>query len=173
MLQRFYEDNIQSRFIKALLYNTPIPTIQSIVPGDYIIKGAQYIYKRQVIKCTTSGIIGQEGKYEILGTKKVFDVGPIEFLNLIENAELVISSSFHGTVFSIIFEKQFFVETKKEKYENDRIINLLDNAGIKNREIKDQDWDHLSNSVEDWKTVKNNLSIKREESIQFLKDSLS
>ena len=66
MLQRFYEDNIQSRFIKALLYNTPIPTIQSIVPGDYIIKGAQYIYKRQVIKCTTSGIIGQEGKYEII-----------------------------------------------------------------------------------------------------------
>ena len=76
MLQRFYEDNIQSRFIKALLYNTPIPTIQSIVPGDYIIKGAQYIYKRQVIKCTTSGIIGQEGKYEILGTYTIGEYVP-------------------------------------------------------------------------------------------------
>ena len=76
MLQRFYEDNIQSRFIKALLYNTPIPTVQSIVSGDYIIKGAQYIYKRQVIRCTTSGIIGQEGKYEILGTYTMGDYVP-------------------------------------------------------------------------------------------------
>lgn len=66
MLQRFYEDNIQSRFIKALLYNTPIPTLQSIVSGDYIIKDSQYIYKRHIIRCIKSGIVGQEGKYEIL-----------------------------------------------------------------------------------------------------------
>ncbi|MDR0920707.1 MAG: polysaccharide pyruvyl transferase family protein, partial [Oscillospiraceae bacterium] len=36
------------------------------------------------------------------------EAGPIEFLNLIKNAKYVLSNSFHGTCFSIIFEKQFY-----------------------------------------------------------------
>lgn len=35
--------------------------------------------------------------------------GPIEFINLIKNASLVITDSFHGTVFSILFETPFYV----------------------------------------------------------------
>lgn len=35
--------------------------------------------------------------------------GPFEWIGLIRNAEYVVSSTFHGTVFSIICKKQFFV----------------------------------------------------------------
>ena len=35
------------------------------------------------------------------------DVGPFEFLNLVKNATYVFTDSFHGSVFSTIFEKQF------------------------------------------------------------------
>lgn len=41
--------------------------------------------------------------------KRFFDYGPAEFLSLIKNAEFVFCSSFHGTVFSVIFEKEFLV----------------------------------------------------------------
>ena len=41
------------------------------------------------------------------------DIGPLEFVNLILNAEAVVSNSFHATVFAIIFHKEFFVIEKK------------------------------------------------------------
>lgn len=41
------------------------------------------------------------GKY---GVRVLYDVGPAQFLNLIENAAYIISNSFHGIVFSILFE---------------------------------------------------------------------
>ena len=64
---------------------------------------------------------------------KKYNSGPIEFLQLIDNAELVISSSFHGNIFSILLEKPFFsikngkkdlrLETLLKRMElNDRIV---------------------------------------------------
>ncbi|MBQ7037059.1 MAG: polysaccharide pyruvyl transferase family protein [Clostridia bacterium] len=44
----------------------------------------------------------------IYGTKTVRDAGPLEFLKLIRDAEMVISSSYHGCVFSSIFKKPFY-----------------------------------------------------------------
>lgn len=41
--------------------------------------------------------------------KLVLDAGPREFLWLIHNAEMVVTSSFHGTMFSMIYEKDFVV----------------------------------------------------------------
>lgn len=40
--------------------------------------------------------------------KNITTANPYEFLNLLYNAEYVITSSFHGLVFSILFHKQFF-----------------------------------------------------------------
>ncbi len=38
---------------------------------------------------------------------KIYDAGPYDFLSLIDRAELVLTSSFHGTAFSLIFGKPF------------------------------------------------------------------
>lgn len=48
--------------------------------------------------------------------------GPIEFVSLIKNAEYIITSSFHGTVFSIIFHKKFWVVPVEG---TSRIVDLL------------------------------------------------
>lgn len=37
----------------------------------------------------------------LYGIKNVYNAGPADFLNIIENAKLVLSDSFHGNVFSI------------------------------------------------------------------------
>ena len=61
------------------------------------------------------------------------DMGPDEFLRCIYNADFVITNSFHGTVFSILFKKQFY-----SVYKNDsRKTNLLDAMGLSNRHIYD------------------------------------
>ncbi|MEE1085700.1 MAG: polysaccharide pyruvyl transferase family protein [Schaedlerella sp.] len=53
-----------------------------------------------------------------------FDEGPLEFVKLIKDAEIILSNSFHATAFSIIFEKQFIVFERNEKI-NTRMRDLL------------------------------------------------
>lgn len=55
--------------------------------------------------------------------------GPLEFLSLIKNAEMVLSNSFHATAFSIIFEKQFLVYDRKDKI-NTRMRDILETLEI-------------------------------------------
>lgn len=51
--------------------------------------------------------------------------GPDEFLNLIRNAEFVFTSSFHGLVFSIINEKNFFASFKTNAQRAESILSAL------------------------------------------------
>lgn len=74
--------------------------------------------------------------------------GPIEFLYLIKNAEFVITTSFHGTAFSAIFDKPIIGIVKGDG-SDDRISSLLSNlnAGHSivayNEDIRDWDADKL------------------------------
>lgn len=58
-----------------------------------------------------------------------------EWLGLYENASAVVTNSFHGTVFSIIFNKPFLSVHQSGKFEsqNTRIDSLLEDFGLKNR----------------------------------------
>ena len=58
---------------------------------------------------------------------------PFEFLYAIANAEFVISSSFHGTAFSVIFEKQFYSIGMQNN--SGRVASLLSILGIPERMI--------------------------------------
>lgn len=60
--------------------------------------------------------------------------GPCEMLGLIDGAELVITTSFHGLALSMIFQKEFIVISKGA---NERLINLLDLANLSYRMIQE------------------------------------
>lgn len=45
----------------------------------------------------------------LLNARRVFVSGPKEFLKLIDSAAIVVTSSYHAMLFSIIFDKQFYV----------------------------------------------------------------
>ncbi len=59
--------------------------------------------------------------------EKLENVGPGEFLTYIKNAQLVITNSFHGSVLSIIFGKQFCCISHSTR--NARLQNLLQTVG--------------------------------------------
>ncbi|MDO4189988.1 MAG: polysaccharide pyruvyl transferase family protein, partial [Lachnospiraceae bacterium] len=61
-----------------------------------------------------------------------YDAGPIEFLNYIRNAKIIVSSSFHGNVFSIIFERPFLAIGGKQ---DARTGNLLSITGLLDRSV--------------------------------------
>ena len=62
-------------------------------------------------------------------------IDPIGFVQLIRNAHFVISTSFHGTAFSIIFEKQFFATGMGKNSE--RAKSLLKSIYLEKRYIED------------------------------------
>lgn len=55
------------------------------------------------------------------------NIDPFDFVSLIKNAEYIFTDSFHATLFSGIFSKQFIV-FKREKYDrmSSRIVNILE-----------------------------------------------
>jgi polysaccharide pyruvyl transferase WcaK-like protein len=62
------------------------------------------------------------------------DPGPEEILGLLVNAEFVISASFHATLFSILFNKNF-ISLLPHENTNARITELLELVGLKHRII--------------------------------------
>lgn len=106
----------------------------------------------------------------------LFDVGPAEFLGLIRNADFVCTDSFHGSVFSIIFNKQFCSFTKRKdkgESDNNRIYKLLDLFNIKERYIS-QDKEIVKFDIcnIDYKKVNSILEKERIKSENYLKKCL-
>jgi len=70
----------------------------------------------------------------------VFEVGPAEFIGLIKNANYVCTDSFHGCVFSAIFERQLYGFCKRAEVEmtsdNSRLADLFQLLGVPERLIK-------------------------------------
>lgn len=63
MRQRFFTSTAQTRLIKNILANTPIPIYDTVRPGDYIIKNCKYIYNITLIKCVKSGTLEGTGEF--------------------------------------------------------------------------------------------------------------
>lgn len=74
---------------------------------------------------------------ETFGDYTPYEIGPCEFLNLLKNAEYVCTDSFHGTVFSSLFHKQFITFSRypdsASVSKNSRITSLLENLGLESR----------------------------------------
>jgi len=96
------------------------------------------------------------------------EVGPREFLGLFKNAKYVVTNSFHGTVFSINFNKNFFMELLPEKQKvNSRLENALNLFGLRDRQIINGKNSHIEESI-DYDRVNKILEAERQKSVGFL-----
>lgn len=92
-----------------------------------------------------------------------------DFLGLIKNARFVIADSFHATVFSIIFEKQFVTITPE--IASSRISSILNLLGIGERNLaKFHDCAEIEAPI-DYVSVKKSLEKARADSMNFLMDT--
>lgn len=123
-------------------------------------KGLKLITVHNHWRCTNSNI-----PYKALG--------PTEWLSLIDNAEYVVTNSFHGICFSLIFNKEFYVEYLKNKSvkTNLRIEDVLQQFGLESRKAEDvKDFDNLEKI--DYQSVVEAISKRKAMSLEFLKNSL-
>lgn len=118
-------------------------------------------------------VVVQESKYSIFSTFiKRFDAGPEDYLNLIKNAKLVLSTSFHGNVFAIIFKKPFFAINSDKDY---RINSLLKTIGLDNRTINNSNYVEKLNSAYNinYSNVTTILNEEKKKSTDFLNNAIN
>ena len=106
-----------------------------------------------------------------------FDIGPSEFLNLIRNAEFVCTDSFHGTVFSLINHKKFFVfrryPNQSKVSTNSRLDSLLKIVNLSDRMLEgEESVETLIEKEIDYEVVDEKLQEFREKSKEFLRGAI-
>uniref|UniRef100_UPI004056BCF3 polysaccharide pyruvyl transferase family protein n=1 Tax=Acetatifactor sp. TaxID=1872090 RepID=UPI004056BCF3 len=78
---------------------------------------------------------------KINGAQEEYECSPARFIDLIKHAKYVITDSFHATVFSLIYQREFIVlQREKTSYENSmisRLLDLLEGAGLPSRLVSD------------------------------------
>ncbi len=102
--------------------------------------------------------------------------GPREFLGLVKNARLICTDSYHGTLFSINFEKPFFVFERPGssggQSSASRIHSILALTGLTTR-LKTSEFTIPEDpSVVDFLEVRQRVEEQRERSLMYLKAAL-
>lgn len=111
---------------------------------------------------------------EKFGDEAPYDVGPEEFINLIRHASFVCTDSFHGSVFSILFHKQFISFNRYgdgKNSRNSRLDTLFKNIGIDRRFRGDLRSEILEEI--DYDAVDEKLEALRGRSDRFIRKALS
>lgn len=106
-----------------------------------------------------------------------YNVGPSEFVNYIRNAEYVCTDSFHGTVFSLINNTNFYTFerfSKKAKMStNSRIHSLLKIVELENRLLSGTESINEIPDLIDFENANNKIDELRKESIEWLLKSIN
>ena len=102
--------------------------------------------------------------------EKKYDAGPKDFLAYIDNAALVLSSSFHGTAFSLIYHKPFYVFNGMS---DNRISSVLSKTGMEERSLDElEDIDRVSLDAPDSAIIEKVLNKERMASRDYLVEVL-
>lgn len=151
--------------------------LYSINFNETILKTARQVSRAlgvPVITAFTSYSVIRCKKY---GIKVIWDASPSEFLNFMVNAKLVLTNSFHGTVFSTIFRKNFFhvcEESNGQFIRDDRIDDFLDAVNLSRNISLSTAPDFLLNNMQvNYNGFEKKLKDLRAESLKFLRDALN
>lgn len=101
-------------------------------------------------------------------TKRSTD-GPLEFLNLVRNAACVVTSSFHGMAFSILFHKPFYACFRSK---TSRAVSLLNDVGLSHQLISPKEPIPEEIPEIDWQNVDVRIERLRNQSIQWLRSTI-
>ncbi len=101
------------------------------------------------------------------------DAGPREFLGIYQKATIVLTTSFHGSIFSLIFQKPFYSITPGRKNNNARQESLLKMFGLEDRLIKEgQPFPKKDKINIDFSTVQRIIEKEKSSSLSFLKNAI-
>jgi hypothetical protein len=150
--------------------------------GDFIV--SYVVGSGEMLECFNDRIKEFKKYYDIpvihLGSKgidaadiSILDIGPSDWITFIKRAKYVVTNSFHGTAFSINFEKDFIFVAHIVSNLNARQTTLLKSVGLMDRMLKsDEVMTENKISVIDYKQVTPMLHDHVSQSQNFIIESL-
>lgn len=107
-----------------------------------------------------------------------YDVSPERFLNILRNATYVCTDSFHGTAFSVIFEKKFLVfdryTSTSSNSKNSRIDSVCCNLNLRDRRYSKQvDIVNAMQGDIDYSAVSSKIEYYQNKTMDYLKEALT
>jgi len=81
-----------------------------------------------------------------------------EWIYLLENSEYVITDSYHGAIFSLIFHKNFLIIPRSIKRQNDRFFSLFTSFGIEYEYFTDNIDNSLQKNQMRWDKIDNKIN---------------
>lgn len=148
-------------YMLTYMYN-PFPYVNGIVRKVHERVGGKVVY-------LGSGKFSAYSKDCIC----VDNLGPCEFISLIENASFVITSSFHGTAFASIFNKPLISTVKSLNDTDGRMPTLLSQIGGEHSIVGYKATDIDLSNIDMYKCSKEKLNKQREKSISILLSNIS
>lgn len=197
-------EDVNVKTVKDLV---PGKQVEQILDPTLILNASEWdevvaapIYKEPYIFCYLFGDLEYTGKfvrhiknitgYKIIAlpynvreleseeTEKLFDAGPLEFVNLIKNAAIVLTDSFHATAFAINYQKPFYTLLRQKESNpdnmNSRFFSILKLVGLEGRLILPGDAFPSTDILEiNFDLPMKNLEQARNKTCEYLKKSLS
>ena len=105
-------------------------------------------------------------RIDIGNDKTTVSSGPLEYLSLFRHAKFVVCTSFHGTVFSIIYHIPFFSVILNDG-KDARVTSLLSQTGLSARGVSEYA-DHSLSPI-NWECVDKKVEEIRQKSLDYLK----
>ncbi len=103
--------------------------------------------------------------------KNVIAVDPFEWLGYFKNATYIVTTTFHGTVFSIKYNSNFCVIDNS--FIHNKTHAILSELNLQNRVISDNNSiEDIFNNIIDYNVVNSKLNFLKNKSLNFLKMSL-
>ena len=97
------------------------------------------------------------------------DVGPEQWLYLIHHARYVFTNSFHGTAFSVLFERDLYVQVPS--HNGSRLRQVLESFDMEAREVREGE--PLVEAAVDYAHARSAFAVLKEQSLTYLKNALS
>lgn len=149
------KDTIEEKFVFAYF----------IIEDDKMMEIAQYIARVLHLRLIE---LHYYKRRDLKKHEQRADLGPREFLYYMNHAEFIVTNSFHGTVFSIIFEKRFYSVYNSDTRKNE----LLAQLGLDSRHIVQPSEVNLNAEI-NYSEVQMKMKELRKKSEEYLKMALS
>lgn len=142
-----------------------------VLPGNATSRGTVQMAKELAEANHLRLIVVGDREYKgLLSSNYKTSVGVDEFVAFIKNAEFVITNSFHGTCFSIIYKKQFYTTIMPNNTRNNRIVEMLSSFCLEGCIVDLSKYNKGSFPVRDidYEKAYSLIEPKRTESLEFI-----
>jgi polysaccharide pyruvyl transferase WcaK-like protein len=190
-LQKFSAISVRENTAKQILSNIGIESKVVVDPTllleekdySFLLKNKNYGSESDVLTYIIHSNQTQANEINDYVVKKynnsnyiIKDCDIYEWLARIKNSKIVVTNSFHGTVFSLIFHKPFITVAVPGSGMNDRLTTLLSSLGLSERFLDDFNKETIDELIEkdiNWQEVDKKINDLRGLSAEFLLEALN